>query len=209
MDDRPPQGDPDSSIPSGGRGGPRLLGECAGPRQSRKRVQRIFNPSSSRNHTVVITPGHAGGILNVDFEKSGFTHWETHMNRNASIFSAKPYICLAALAAFAMLSVSAQADSGEVTVKISISTSGLDLRHPADAREVYRRLYFAARIACGNGNRVGLQSPASFVDCYEKALGEAVRSVNRPQLNIVYLATHTSRDAETYGIEIPARMAAK
>ena len=104
---------------------------------------------------------------------------------------------------------SAQADSGEVTVRISISTSGLDLRYPADAREVYRRLYFAARIACGNGNRVGLQSPASFVGCYEKALGEAVRFVNRPQLNIVYLATHTSRDAETYGIEIPARMAAK
>ena len=42
-----------------------------------------------------------------------------------------------------------------------------------------------------------------------KALGDAVRSVNRPQLNIVYLATHTSRDAETYGIEVPARMAAK
>ena len=132
-----------------------------------------------------------------------------HVNRNAPILNAKPFICLAALAACAILSGPVKADSGEVTVKISVSTAGLDLRQPADAREVYRRLYFAARIACGNGNRVDLQPPASFVDCYEKALGEAVRSVNRPQLNIVYLATHTSRDAETYGIEIPARMAAK
>ena len=131
------------------------------------------------------------------------------MNRNAPIFNAKPYICLAALAAFAILSDSAKADSDEIAVKISISTSGLDLRHPADAREVYRRLYFAARIACGNGNRVDLQPPSSFVVCYEKTLGDAVRSVNRPQLNIVYLATHTSRDAEIYGIEIPARMVAK
>jgi len=54
--------------------------------------------------------------------------------------------------------------------------------------------------------RVDLQPPTSFAGCYEKALGDAVRSVNRPQLNIVYLATHTSRDAETYGIDVPVRM---
>jgi UrcA family protein len=131
------------------------------------------------------------------------------MNTKASILNAKPFVCLAALAACAVLSDPVKADGHEVTVKISVSAAGLDLSRPGDAREVYRRLYFAARTACGNGNRVGLQPPSSFVVCYEKALGDAVRSVNRPQLNIVYLATHTSRDAETYGIEIPARMAAK
>ena len=131
------------------------------------------------------------------------------MNTKASILNAKPFIGLAALAACAVLSGQVKAGSHEVTVKISVSAAGLDLSRPADARKVYRRLYFAARTACGNANRVGLQLPSSFVDCYEKALGNAVRSVNRPQLNIVYLATHTSRDAETYGIEVPARMAAK
>jgi UrcA family protein len=131
------------------------------------------------------------------------------MNTKASILNAKPFICLVALAACAVLSDRVNADSHEVTVKISVSTAGLDLSRPADAREVYRRLSFAARTACGNGNRVGLQPPSSFVDCYEKALGDAVRSVNRPQLNIVYLATHTSRDVEAYGIEVPARMSAK
>ena len=131
------------------------------------------------------------------------------MNTKASILNANPFICLVALAACAVLSGPVKADGHEVTVKISVSAAGLDLNRPADAREVYRRLYFAARIACGKGNRVGLQPPPSFVVCYEKALGDAVRSVNRPQLNIAYLATHTSRDAETYGIEVPARMAAK
>jgi UrcA family protein len=131
------------------------------------------------------------------------------MNAKASILNAKPFICLAALAGCAVLSGQVKAHSHEVTVKISVSAAGLDLSRPADAREVYRRLSFAARTACGDGNRVGLQPPPSWVGCYEKALGDAVRSVNRPQLNIVYLATHTSREAATYGIDVPARIAAK
>jgi UrcA family protein len=131
------------------------------------------------------------------------------MNTKASILNAKSFICLVALAACAVPSGTLKADGREVTVKISVNATGLDLGRPGDAREVYRRLYFAARTACGNGNRVGLEPPPSFVDCYEKALGGAVRSVNRPQLNIVYLATHTTRDAETFGIQVSAHMAAK
>jgi len=131
------------------------------------------------------------------------------MNTKATDLNAKFFICIAALAAFAALPAPVQADDHEVTVRISVRAAGLDLSQPADAREVYRRLYFAARIACGNGNRVCLQPPASFVACYEEALGEAVRSVNRPQLNVVYLATHTIRDAETYGIDLPVRMVAQ
>jgi UrcA family protein len=129
------------------------------------------------------------------------------MNRNASVL--KSLTCLAALAASAVLSGPVGAESRPVTVKISINTADLDLSRPADAREAYRRLYFAARTACGHGNRVGLEPPTSFVACYERALGGAVHSVNRPQLNMVYLANHTSRDAESYGIEVSPRMAAK
>ena len=77
------------------------------------------------------------------------------MNTKTSILNSKPFICLAVLAACAVLSGPVKADSHEVTVKISVSAAGLDLSRPADAREVYRRLYFAARTACGNGNRVG------------------------------------------------------
>src|SRR5260370_4562469 len=125
------------------------------------------------------------------------------MNTNATVLNAKSFICIAALEACAALSAPVHADDHEVTVRISVRTAGLDLSQPADAREVYRRLYFAARTACGNGNRVGLQPPASFVACYEKALGDAVGSVNRPQRNTVCLACTTSRTAETSAGAIP------
>ena len=130
------------------------------------------------------------------------------MNINTAALNARSLACIAALTACAALSAHVQAGDHEVTVKISVRAEGLDLEQPADARELYRRLYFAARIACGNGNRVGLQPPANFVACYEKALGDAVRSVNRPQLNIVYLAMHTGRDAGMR-VEVPVRMVAK
>jgi UrcA family protein len=131
------------------------------------------------------------------------------MNSKALILFVKSFTSFVALVACAVLSGNVRADGHEVIVRISVSAAGLDFNRPADAREVYSRLYFAARNACGNGNRVGLEPPPSFENCYERALGGAVRFVNRPQLNLVYLETHTRRDAETYGIEVPARMASK
>ena len=128
------------------------------------------------------------------------------MNAN-SFLTTKPFICFAAVAAYGLLSGAVQAVDHEVTVKIAVSTAGLDPSQPAGAREVYRRLQRAARTACGDGDRVGLEPPTSFEVCYEQALGDAVRSVHRPQLSIIYLATHTVRDAATYGIEVPARLA--
>ena len=131
------------------------------------------------------------------------------MNTKAPVFNTNHFICIALLAACGVLSAPVQAKSHEVTVKITVSTAGLDLSQPAGAREVYARLQKAAGIACTHGMRVDLQPPASFAGCYEKALGEAVRSARRPQLTIVYLATHTPRDAATYGIEVPVQMAAE
>lgn len=131
------------------------------------------------------------------------------MNTKAPVLNTKPFICIALLAACAVLSAPVQAKSHEVTVTITVSTAGLDLSQPAGAREAYARLQKAAGIACSHGMRVDLQPPASFTGCYEKALGDAVRSARRPQLTIVYLATHAPRDAATYGIEVPVRMAAE
>ena len=131
------------------------------------------------------------------------------MNTKAPVFSTNHFIGIALLAACGVLSAPVQAKSHEVTVKISVSTAGLDLSQPAGAREAYARLQKAAGIACTHGMRVDLRPPASFAGCYEKALGEAVRSAHRPQLTIVYLATHTLRDAATYGIEVPVQMAAE
>lgn len=129
------------------------------------------------------------------------------MNTIASFLSSRPFICIAAVAACAALSGPVHAKDHEVTVKISVSTAGLDLTQPAGAREVYRRLRLAALTACGDGGRVDLEPVASVHGCYEKALGEAVRSAHQPQLSVVYLATHTIRNAATYGIEVPVRLA--
>jgi len=130
------------------------------------------------------------------------------MNTNASSLTTKPFfICFAAVAACAVLSGPVQANDHEVTVRIPASTAGLDPSQPADARELYARLRKAARIACTHGMRVDLEPATSFLGCYETALGNAVHSAHQPQLSIVYLATHTVRDAATYGIEVPVRLA--
>ena len=128
------------------------------------------------------------------------------MNANRPCLYAKPFICGAALSACAVLASPVQAN--EVLVSIPVNTAGLDLSQPAAARAVYTRIQQAARTACTNGNRVGLAPPASFIGCYEKALGAAVGSAHQLQISVVYLESHTPRDAAAYGIDIPVRMAA-
>jgi len=130
------------------------------------------------------------------------------MNRNASL-TAKPLICVAAIAACALLLGAVQATGHEVTVNISVSTAGLDPSQPAGARALYVRLQKAARIACTHGMRVDLKPAASFSGCYERSLGTAVGSARQQQLSLVYLETHSPRDAATYGIEVPVRVAAQ
>jgi len=131
------------------------------------------------------------------------------MNTNFPVLKAKAYIGTAALAACAILSGPAQAKEHIVDVKLSVNSAGLDLKQPTDARELYRRLQKAANIVCGHGNRVDLRAVPDLAACYEQALGDAVRSANRPQLTIVYLRSHTIQDAATRGIEVPALVAAK
>jgi UrcA family protein len=97
----------------------------------------------------------------------------------------------------------------EVTVAIQVSTQGLDLNQPAGAQEFYGRLKKAAWIVCTHGNRVDLQPSPDREGCYEKALGDAVRSANVLLLRQVYLETHTLREAAAHGIDVPMQVAAK
>jgi UrcA family protein len=134
---------------------------------------------------------------------------ETDMNANAPVLNTKSFICIAAVAACAVLSGPVQGKDQVVTVKISVSTAGLNLGQPADAREAYRRLQKVALTLCGGANRVGLEPLPDFAGCYEKALGGAVGSVNRPQLTMAYLRTHSLLDAATHGIDVPPVVTAK
>jgi UrcA family protein len=97
----------------------------------------------------------------------------------------------------------------KVIVAIHVSTQGLDLSQPADARTFHTRLENAAWVACTRGNRVDLVPSDDLKGCYEKALGDAIRSANAPLLTQVYLATHTLREAAARGIDVPAQIAAK
>jgi UrcA family protein len=97
----------------------------------------------------------------------------------------------------------------DVTVAYQVSAKGLDLRRPAGAREFYGRLKKAAWIVCTHGNRVDLQPSSDPKDCYEKALGDAIRSANVSLLTQVYLETHTLREAAARRIDVPVQVAAK
>jgi len=96
-----------------------------------------------------------------------------------------------------------------VTVAIHVSTQGFDLSQPADAQKFYVRLQQAAWLACTRGDRVNLVPAENPIACYQRALGNAVRSANAPVLTRLYLETHTMREAASHGIELPAQVAAK
>jgi UrcA family protein len=97
----------------------------------------------------------------------------------------------------------------DVTVAIQVTTQGLDSGQPAGARELYARIQHAARIVCTHGMRVDLKAVTNEDACFEKALGDAIRSVHLPLVTSVYLETHTLREAAARQIDVPVMTAAK
>jgi UrcA family protein len=117
--------------------------------------------------------------------------------------------CVLGAAALACTLFAGTVAAKNVTVAIHVSTQGLDLSQPTGAHEFYTRLQHAARVVCTHGNRIDLAPAPDPEGCYEKALGDAIRSANVPLLTQVYLETHTLREAAARGIDVPAQMAAK
>lgn len=111
--------------------------------------------------------------------------------------------------ACALFAGNVAAKDQEFTVAYRVSAQGLDLTQPAGAHEFYSRLKHAAQIVCTYGMRVDLKPVTNENACYEKALGDAVRSINLPLLTRVYLATHTLEQAAARGIEVPVQVAAE
>jgi UrcA family protein len=125
-----------------------------------------------------------------------------------AVMSARSVLGAAAVAC-TLLAGNVAAKDHKVIVAIHVSTQGLDLRQPAGAQQFYTRLQHAAWVVCTHGNRVDLAPPADPEGCYERALGDAIRSANVPLLTQVYLETHTLRQAAARGIDVPTQMAAK
>ena len=115
----------------------------------------------------------------------------------------------AAVVACTLFAGSVAAKDHEFTVAYRVTIQGLDLSRPAGAQELYSRLQHAAQVVCTHGMRVDLKPVIDENACYEKALGNAVRSVNLPLLTQFYLETHTLREAAARGIDVPVMIAAK
>ncbi len=103
----------------------------------------------------------------------------------------------------AIMSGAAAAADHNVTVTMHVSTQGLDLSQPADAKTLYTRLENAAWVACTRGNRADLLPVDNAKACYENSLAAAVHSVKEAQITRLYLATHTLQEAAVHGIEFP------
>jgi UrcA family protein len=130
------------------------------------------------------------------------------MYTKTAVMSAR-WVLGAAAVACTLCAGNVAAEDRTVAVALHVSTQGLNLRQPADVHEFYTRLQRAARVVCTHGDRVGLEPSPDPEGCYEKALGDAIRSANVPLLTQVYLATHTLREAAARGIDVPAQIAAK
>jgi UrcA family protein len=115
----------------------------------------------------------------------------------------------AAIVASALIGGSAAAMDQDVTVAYRVTTQGLDTNQPAGARALYSRLRHAAQVVCTHGMRVDLKPLKDEVACFEKSLADAVRRANKPLLTQAYLETHTPRQAEEHGIELPTQLASK
>jgi len=125
-----------------------------------------------------------------------------HMYTNIRGLSAWPVLG-AAIAVCTLFTGGVAAKDDAVTVSIQVSTQGLDVSQPRGAQKLYWRLQNAARVACTQGNRVGLAPSPDPKGCREKALAGAIRAAHLALLTQVYLASHTLWEATAYGIDVP------
>jgi UrcA family protein len=134
-------------------------------------------------------------------------HEEIHMYTKTALISAWVVLGAASVAG-TLFAGSVAAKDQEFTVAYKVSTQGLDLSQPAGARALYARLKHAAGVVCTHGMRVDLAPLTDPKGCYERALADAIRSVNLPLLTKLYLQTHTLREAAARMIEVPEQVAA-
>ena len=128
------------------------------------------------------------------------------MNTNNSGILAS---CVASATAIVcgLVAPAAGAKDHNVTAAVHVSLQGLDLSRPADARTFYQRLQRAAWEVCTGGNRVNLVPLDDPRGCYEKSLGNAIRSANLALVTNIYLASHTPQQAAACGISTQVQVA--
>lgn len=103
----------------------------------------------------------------------------------------------------------AHAESTMITVGIHVDARGLDLTQEEGAQKFYRRIKYAAWVACTRADRVALTPVDDPVQCTDQSLSRAIRSISVPALTRIYLETHTLQQASVAGISVPLAASAK
>jgi UrcA family protein len=96
-----------------------------------------------------------------------------------------------ALTFLTLLTVDARADDPKLAPpSITVSYSDVAFGNAAGAADVYRKLKSAARKVCGlNNGRTTLEMHIAARECYESALANAVRKIDRPALTAVHASS--------------------
>jgi UrcA family protein len=105
--------------------------------------------------------------------------------------------CLAATISCGVFANALAADTQVTTKSVVVRFGDLNLSNPAGAEALYRRIRRAAKVVCGaSGSPTPLAGPArASVQCRQRALDEAVRSVN----NRILTAMHQQKAPRRLG----------
>jgi UrcA family protein len=107
-------------------------------------------------------------------------------------------LCLTTAIAIMVVPAVSQAGGEEAPVlQKAVSHAGLDLNTDQGARAFYTRLRAAALSVCYATESAIPGSYSSDNPCVKKAIGDAVRAVNRPQVTQLYVAVYRSNPAPT------------
>jgi UrcA family protein len=167
--------------------------------QRGERTHPQYRTSTERNHSRNMVGLAARSHSVTAFQPM---NRETHMiTRTLRVMES--VACLTAAVALTVLPAWSQAgELGGVQTRV-VSYSGLDLNSPAGARILYSRLRAAAYSACDAAESANTSARTSDDPCMRKALGDAVASVNRPQLTELYVARYHSAPAHSdFGISV-------
>jgi len=84
-------------------------------------------------------------------------------------------------------------------VELKVTAAGLDLNTPEGIGTFFGRITAAAEQACGPDDKLDLKRAALYKRCYNQAIVDVVRTINRPLLTQVYVARYPTEAAQ-FGI---------
>jgi UrcA family protein len=84
-------------------------------------------------------------------------------------------------------------------VELKVTAAGLDLNTPEGVGTFFGRITAAAEKACGPDDKMDLKRAALYKRCYNQAIVDVIRTINRPILTQLYVARYPSEAAQ-FGI---------